>query len=66
MTHELRVYRLVDGPAERVFDEEQDGRTLVTIAQSGFERRDDRDGIESGWPSILEALQGVVVGSAAK
>ena len=40
--------------------EEQDGKTLLSIIQSGFDRRQDRDGIEGGWPSILDALEQVV------
>ena len=40
--------------------EERDGKTLLTIAQTGFDRAKDRDGIEGGWPSVLDALQRVV------
>jgi uncharacterized protein YndB with AHSA1/START domain len=40
--------------------EENAGKTLMTIRQAGFERREDRDGIEGGWPSILDALERVV------
>ena len=40
--------------------EERDGKTLLTIAQNGLERKDDRDGAEGGWPIILEALERVV------
>ena len=45
--------------------EERNGKTLLTIVQSGFERRAGRDGIEGGWPSILDALQNVVTDEAA-
>jgi hypothetical protein len=41
--------------------EEREGKTLMTLMQTGFERAEDRDGIEGGWPSILDALQRVVV-----
>jgi hypothetical protein len=41
-------------------DLEQLRKTLLTIVQTGFERKDDRDGVEGGWPSILEALERVV------
>lgn len=40
--------------------EEQVGKTLVTIVQTGFEREQDRDMIRDGWPSILDALERVV------
>jgi uncharacterized protein YndB with AHSA1/START domain len=46
--------------------EERDGRTLVTIDQRGFERQEDRDLIESGWPNILDALQNVFAGRGTK
>ena len=41
--------------------EERDRKTLLTIVQTGFERAEDRDGIEGGWPSILCALERVVM-----
>jgi uncharacterized protein YndB with AHSA1/START domain len=41
--------------------EEREDKTLMTLMQTGFERAEDRDGIEGGWPSILDALQRVVV-----
>jgi uncharacterized protein YndB with AHSA1/START domain len=45
--------------------EDRGGRTLLTIVQTGFERREDRDGIEGGSPSILDALERVVAGRIA-
>jgi hypothetical protein len=40
--------------------EERDGKTLLTIVETGFERKDDRDGsVEDGWPRILDALERV-------
>jgi len=40
--------------------EDRDGKTLLTIRQTGFDRVGDRDGIQGGWPSILDALELVV------
>jgi uncharacterized protein YndB with AHSA1/START domain len=40
--------------------EDQNGTTLLTIHQSGFEREDDRDDIQGGWPGILDTLERVV------
>lgn len=40
--------------------EEQDGKTLLTMVQTGFERVEDRDGFLGGWPSYLDTLKGVV------
>ena len=45
--------------------EERDSGTLVTIDQSGFERREDRDAVEIGWPTILDALQNMLAGRSA-
>lgn len=43
-----------------VIFEDRYGKTLLTVVQTGFERKDDRNGVEGGWPSILEALERVV------
>ncbi len=40
--------------------EDRDGKTLLTILQTGFESRDERDMIQGGWPSILDVLERVV------
>ncbi len=40
--------------------EEQDGKTLLTMVQTGFEREEDRDGFLGGWPTYLDTLKGVV------
>ena len=40
--------------------EEQDGKTLLTMLQTGFEREEDRDAFMGGWPTYLETLKGVV------
>jgi uncharacterized protein YndB with AHSA1/START domain len=46
--------------------EEQNGKTLLTIVQSGFRSREERDMIEGGWPSILVALEGIVAQRLAR
>jgi uncharacterized protein YndB with AHSA1/START domain len=40
--------------------EERDGKTLLTMVQTGFEREEDRDGFLGGWPTYLETLKGIV------
>jgi uncharacterized protein YndB with AHSA1/START domain len=40
--------------------EEQDGKTLLTMLQTGFEREEDRDAFMGGWPTYLDTLKGVV------
>lgn len=45
--------------------EERAGKTVLTIRREGFERREDRDGIESGWPSIVGSLERVVAPTVA-
>jgi uncharacterized protein YndB with AHSA1/START domain len=40
--------------------EEAGDKTRMTIRQSGFDREEDRDGIEEGCPSILDALERVI------
>jgi uncharacterized protein YndB with AHSA1/START domain len=45
--------------------EDRDGKTLLTMVQTGFEREEDRDGFLGGWPTYLETLKGVV-GSSLK
>ncbi len=64
---------MVIGNEGRSFDtrvivtfEERAGKTLLTIVQTGFELREDRDGIEGGWPSILDALERVAAVRAAR
>jgi uncharacterized protein YndB with AHSA1/START domain len=46
--------------------EVRDGKTLLTIVQTGFEREPDRDAIQGGWPSILDALERVVEHGTAR
>ena len=40
--------------------EDQDGKTLLTMVQTGFEREEDRDDFMGGWPTYLDTLKGVV------
>jgi uncharacterized protein YndB with AHSA1/START domain len=53
------------GTAVVVTFEVRDGKTLLTITQTGFERETDRDDLQGGWPSILDALERVVAARAA-
>lgn len=45
---------------ELITFEEQDGKTLLTIVQGGFETEADRDAFLGGTPGFLDALQRVV------
>lgn len=40
--------------------ETQDGKTLVTIVQTGFPSTVERDGHQSGWPGFIDRLERVV------
>ncbi len=40
--------------------EDREGKTLLTIFQTGFENREERDMIQGGWPSIIDALERVI------
>ena len=40
--------------------EVQEGKTLLTMVQTGFEREEDRDAFMGGWPAYLDTLKGVV------
>ncbi len=51
--------------SETITFEEQDGKTLVTIVQEGFEDEADRDAFLSGTPDFLDALQRVVAARVA-
>ena len=42
--------------------EDQDGKTLLTMVQTGFETEELRDDFLHGWPAYLDTL-GTVVGS---
>lgn len=62
---ESRLHIVDDGRTLRthvsITFEELYRKTLLTIVQTGFERAEDRDGIEGGWPSILSVLERVVM-----
>jgi len=53
----------VDTGMEVTFVEE-DGRTRLTLVQSGFPTAEIRDEFASGWPSILDGLGRVVAARA--
>jgi uncharacterized protein YndB with AHSA1/START domain len=40
--------------------EARQGKTLLTLVQSGFERAADRDAHQGGWPGFLDRLERVV------
>lgn len=40
--------------------EDRDGKTLLTMVQTGFSRVEDRDDFLGGWPAYLDTLRGVV------
>ena len=46
--------------------EEQNGRTLFTLVQGGFETEEERDSYESGAPGFLERFQAVVRARAGR
>ena len=46
--------------------EEQDGRTRVTICQTGFPTAERRDEFAGGWASILDELRRVVTARATR
>ena len=56
--------RTVDSTVAFTF-EEQDGKTLLTIVQSGFETEEVRDAYLEGAPGFLDALQRVVASRVA-
>jgi uncharacterized protein YndB with AHSA1/START domain len=51
--------RTIDSTVTYTF-EEQDGKTLLTIVQSGFESEEDRDAYMDGAPGFLDSLQRAV------
>ena len=62
-THSMQIAewdgRRVDTEMTITF-EDRDGKTLLTMVQTGFEREEDRDAFMGGWPTYLETLKGVV------
>lgn len=51
--------RTVDTEVAMTF-EDQDGKTLLTMVQTGFEREDDRDAYLTGWPGFFDSFQRAV------
>jgi len=43
----------------------QDGKTLLTIVQTGFPNSEQRDAHQGGWPGFIDRLEQVVVGRRA-
>ncbi len=62
-THSMQIAewdgRRVDTEMTITF-EDRDGKTLLTMLQTGFESEADRDAFMGGWPTYLETLKGVV------
>jgi uncharacterized protein YndB with AHSA1/START domain len=62
-THSMQIAewdgRIVETEMTITF-EDRDGKTLLTMVQTGFEREEDRDAFMGGWPTYLETLKGVV------
>ena len=62
-THSMQIAewdgRRVDTEMTITF-EDRDGKTLLTMVQTGFEREQDRDDFMGGWPTYLDTLKGVV------
>jgi len=62
-THSMQIAewdgRRVDTEMTITF-EDRDGKTLLTMVQTGFETEEDRDAFMGGWPTYLETLRGVV------
>jgi uncharacterized protein YndB with AHSA1/START domain len=65
--HRLAFTHRMSGPDETmtletqmtVTFEERDGKTLITLVQSPFEREEDRDAFGEGWREMLESLDRV-------
>jgi uncharacterized protein YndB with AHSA1/START domain len=62
-THSMQIAewdgRRVDTEMTITF-EDRDGKTLLTMVQTGFESEQDRDDFMGGWPTYLDTLKGVV------
>jgi uncharacterized protein YndB with AHSA1/START domain len=62
-THRMDVADWDGPPIETemtVTFEDQDGKTLVRMVQTGFESAEVRDGFMEGWPEYLKTLERVV------
>ena len=51
--------------SEVITFEEQDGKTLLTVVQTGFETEADRDAFQSGTPDWFDAVQRAAEARAA-
>jgi hypothetical protein len=60
VTYELRIERV-----DRVRPLDLDSTKYIAEQGRGFDRREDRDNIEGGWPSILDALEDLAAGRIA-
>ena len=62
-THSMQITewdgRIVETEMTITF-EDRDGKTLLTMVETGFEREEDRDAFMGGWPTYLDTLKGVV------
>jgi uncharacterized protein YndB with AHSA1/START domain len=62
-THSMQIAewdgRVVETEMTITF-EDRDGKTLLTMVQTGFESEQDRDDFMGGWPTYLDTLKGVV------
>jgi uncharacterized protein YndB with AHSA1/START domain len=45
--------------------EEQGGKTLMTIVQTGFPNTEERDAHQGGWPGFVDRLERVVLARRA-
>jgi uncharacterized protein YndB with AHSA1/START domain len=58
------IFRMPDGSnfetAITITFEAQDGKTLMTIVQTGFPNAEERDGHQAGWPGFIDRLERVV------
>jgi uncharacterized protein YndB with AHSA1/START domain len=57
-THSMQIAewgRSVDTLMTITF-EDRDGKTLLTMVETGFEREEDRDGFTEGWTEYLETM----------
>jgi uncharacterized protein YndB with AHSA1/START domain len=60
--HEMQIeewHRTVETEMTITF-EGREGKTLLTMIQTGFETAADRDAFNSGWPTYVDTLQRVV------
>ncbi len=65
----LEIFRMPDGtsyPTEiTITFDAQDGKTLMTLVQTGFPNAEQRDGHQGGWPGFIDRLERVVANRRA-